>query len=203
MQRRDFMRYASSLPAGLLLSSRPVSADASGKKAYLHYSQQELDDAYSDAKWAPNMRELLGGQAAAGTRVRAAFPPRTASYGTQLSERLDVFSPAGAAPALPAMIFIHGGNWRVGTKESVSYLAPRFVKNDVVFIAPEYDTIPATTLPGMVEQCRRAILWVWRHARELGADPDRIHVGVIRLAGTLPSSCSLPTGPASARQQAC
>ncbi|QBE67513.1 alpha/beta hydrolase [Pseudoduganella lutea] len=131
------------------------------------------------------MRELLGKQAAAGARLRAAFPPKTLSYGAQAAEKIDVFAPAGVAGGLPAMVFIHGGNWRVGTKESVSCLATPFLEGGAIFAAPEFDSIPANTLPGMAEQCRRAILWVWRHARELGVDPDRIHVGGHSAGGHL------------------
>ncbi|MUI15341.1 alpha/beta hydrolase fold domain-containing protein [Massilia dura] len=126
------------------------------------------------------MRQLLDRQAAAGARVRAQYRPKTISYGSGPAETLDVFSPGfsrhRAGVALPAMIFIHGGNWRVGTKESVSFLAPTFLKHGALFIAPEFDPLPGNTLPGMVDQCRRAILWVRNNAAALGADPERLYI---------------------------
>lgn len=177
MQRRAFVRSGACLSAGALLSRTFAAGPAGSGKVYLDYTQQELDDAYSDVRWAPNMRQLLAGQAAAGEKVRAKFPPRTAVYGGKPAEKLDVFVPPGAAGKLPAMLFIHGGNWRFGSKESVSCLAPAFLKHNALFIAPEFDPLPGNTLPGMVDQCRRAIVWVRRNAAQLGVDPERLYVG--------------------------
>ncbi len=182
MDRRDFIR-AGMAAAMLPVFTPPALADA--PKVYLNYTQQELDDAYTDAAWAPNMRQLLANQAAAGSAVRSRLPPTTVAYGPRPAEQLDIFSPPGAGGRRPAMIFIHGGNWRFGSKESVSFLAPAWLKQDAVFIAPEFDSVPATTLPGMADQCRRAILWVHRHARDLGVDPMRIVVGGHSAGGHL------------------
>jgi arylformamidase len=184
MKRRDFMRHGACLSAGMLVSAA-WAAGPGGEKVYLQYTQAELDDAYSQAKWAPNMGQLLADQAAAGARVRAQFPPRTVSYGSRPAEKLDVFSPPGAGGRLPVMVFIHGGNWRLGSKESMSCLAPVFLKHDALFAAPEFDSLPGNTLAGMVDQCRRAIVWAWKNAAVLGADPDRIYVGGHSAGGHL------------------
>ncbi len=177
MDRRDFVCKGACLSAGVLISGTSAAQLADKQKVFLNYTQEELNDAYSDPKWAPNMRQLLANQAATGTKVRAQFPPRTINYGPTASESLDVFAPRGASEKLPVMVFIHGGNWRFGNKESVSCLAPPFLKHNAIFIAPEFDSLPSNTLPGMVDQCQRAILWVRKHAHALGADPDRIYVG--------------------------
>jgi arylformamidase len=178
MKRRDFLQRS------VVLCGAPALALAASDKVYLDYSQQELDDLYTDAKWAPNMRQLLAAQAARGEQVRAQFAPKTLSYGDRPTEKLDVFAPPGAS-RLPVMVFIHGGNWRFGSKESVSCLAPPFLAHQAIYVAPEYDPLPGNTLPSMTDQCRRAILWVRRHALELGADPERIHVGGHSAGGHL------------------
>ena len=186
MDRRDFIR-AGMAAAMLPVFTPPALADA--PKVYLNYTQQELDDAYTDAAWAPNMRQLLANQAAAGSAVRSRLPPTTVAYGPRPAEQLDIFSPPGAGGRRPAMIFIHGGNWRFGSKESVSFLAPAWLKQDAVFIAPEFDSVPATTLPGMADQCRRAILGCIGMHGTWASIQCALSSGVIRRAAISPPSC--------------
>ncbi|QCP15006.1 alpha/beta hydrolase [Pseudoduganella umbonata] len=131
------------------------------------------------------MRELLARQAQAGEKIRSRFPPRTASYGPAASEALDIFSPREPGAGRAAMIFIHGGNWRFGSKESVSFLAPAFTQHGAHFLAPEFASILHNTLPGMVDQCRRAIAWAGRHAAQFGVDPARLYVGGHSAGGHL------------------
>lgn len=185
MRRRHFVRLGAGLTAAAYVRIAAGAAAAESEKVFLDYTQDALDDAFTNAKWAPNMQKHLAGQAAAGARVRLQFPPNTLNYGKKPSERLDVFSPATTTSTLPVMVFLHGGNWRVGSKESVSCIAPTFVNNNVLFVAPDYDPAPANTLPGMVDQCRRAILWVHEHAAQFGADPDRIYIGGHSAGGHL------------------
>ncbi|WBS04744.1 alpha/beta hydrolase [Pseudoduganella sp. SL102] len=185
MERRRFLSGSAALAAGPLWLGGPAAGQTAQDKIYLHYTRQELDDAYSDAKWAPNMRQLLAGQAAASARLRARLPPRTTGYGAASREQLDIFAPPGTAAGRAAMIFIHGGNWRFGSKETVSFLAPAFTEHGMVFIAPEFASIPDNTLPGMVDQCRRAIAWTGRHAAQFGIDPARLYVGGHSAGGHL------------------
>lgn len=177
MKRRDFIRNGKNFAVGALLSSVSLKSFSNDGKVYLNYTQQELDSAYTQADWAPNLNQVLAGQASAGDKVRSKYPPKTVAYGEKASEKLDIFSPPGSTTGRPVMIFIHGGAWKAMTKESVSFVAPTFVENGVVFAAPDFDNIPNNTLPGMADQCRRVILWVWKNAKELGVDPNRIYIG--------------------------
>lgn len=173
MNRRGFLRAgATTLAVGAL----PVTAwAADAPTVFLDYTQEQLDAAYTQTVWAPNAKEVIDGYETGSAAVRRAHPPETFSYGDRPSETLDVFAPANA-DRLPVMVFIHGGAWRALSKLSVSAPAMTFVGNGAIYVAIDFDNLPINTLPGMADQCRRALLWVWRNAARFGGDPDRIHV---------------------------
>jgi arylformamidase len=171
MKRRSFF----GLGASALLALPMAALAAGGPKVFMDYTQDELDDAYTQTKWAPNAKEVVDGYETTGAEVRRLLHPLTFSYGAKPSETLDVFAPAGARN-LPIQVFIHGGAWRALTKESASGPAPTFVGNKSIFIALNFDNIPENTLPGMVDQCRRALVWIARNAAQFGGNPDRLYL---------------------------
>ena len=148
-------------------------ADAT-KKVFLDYTQEELDRAYDQRNWARNAEELiaLGRVKSADTRKRLKFSSHR--YGASADEALDVF-PADGTNA-PLAIFIHGGSWRSGTKEDVSLVAEAFVPVGVHCVVLNFDNIPEARIPEMAETIRRAIVWIYNNARNLGGDPGRLHV---------------------------
>ncbi len=96
------------------------------------------------------------------------------SYGPTLSETLDIF-PA-ATKGAPTNIFIHGGAWKSGHKDEVSFPAPVFHNAGANFVAVNFDLVPDVMLEEQIRQCRAAIAWVYRNADSFGGDPDRIFV---------------------------
>ena len=143
-------------------------------KVYLDYTQQELDDAYNQRRWAENAQEVIDRYTTDSAAVRAKYPPRTFRYGPTGDETLDWF-PTGKAGA-PVLVFIHGGAWRSLTKEDSAAAAPTFIEAGAHYAVLNFATIPKVRLPDMVEQCRRAILWVRDNALRLGGDPERLYV---------------------------
>jgi len=141
---------------------------------YLHYTQAELDRAYTQSEWAPNSREVLARQSARSAQVRAEFKYATYQYGPGADETLDAFSPVGSGR--PIHVHVHGGGWRSLSKDDVSFPAPMFTRAGAVYIALNFSTIPRVRLPEMVAQTQRAIAWIHTHADVLGGSPDRIHL---------------------------
>ena len=79
-------------------------------KVFLDYTQKELDHNYSQAEWAPNMKQMLQRYEYRSrlTRQRLGQPQRL-SYGDKPVEKLNLFR-ASAAKA-PVLIYLHGGAW--------------------------------------------------------------------------------------------
>lgn len=173
IDRRQFVGYG--LSALAACASRLALADDADRHVFLDYTQKQLDDAYTQTVWAPNAKQVIDGYASNSADVRRKLPPRTYAYGTKASEQLDVFAPAGAR-GLPVMVFIHGGAWQMLSKDDSSAPAPTFVANGAIYVAINFDNLPGNTLPGMVDQCRRALAWVGANATRFGGDPERIYV---------------------------
>src|ERR1700678_337926 len=98
---------------GAALSSwfvAPSKLYAAGKPIFLAYDQEELDKAYDQSFWAPQMEQLEADDGTASTAVRKATPPVTKQYGPSYADLIDVFTPAGGRGA-PVLVFIHGGAW--------------------------------------------------------------------------------------------
>lgn len=154
---------------------------------FLDYTQEELDRAYDQRAWAANAEEVIARYGSISRAVKARYPFTTERYGPGADETLDIYPPVMAAgpgasaaadgkPGAPVHVFIHGGAWRRLTKEESAFPAPAFVENGVVFAALDFSVIPKVRLPAMADQCRRALVWLWRNAWRFGGDPGRIHL---------------------------
>jgi arylformamidase len=98
-------------------------------------------------------------------------------YGKEFRQDLDVYSPAHPpAGGAPAIIFLHGGGWRIGNKSMHIDKGSKYAENGVVFVSINYRLAPETMHPKQVEDAAAAFAWVHAHATEIGADPNRIFI---------------------------
>jgi arylformamidase len=105
------------------------------------------------------------------------------AYGSDTSERLDVFTPKAAGA--PVLVYIHGGYWRALDKRDASFIAPPFVAAGAMVVVPNYALCPAASIEEIVGQQRAALAWVWRHVAAHGGDPARIVVAGHSAGGHL------------------
>ncbi|MBS7542145.1 alpha/beta hydrolase [Ancylobacter oerskovii] len=166
-----------------------MSADA--KRVFLNYDQQELDRAYDQSVWAPQMAQLEADDGLASAAVRKIMPPLTKQYGPAGSDVIDVFVPEGARAA-PILVFIHGGAWTRNTREDASYPAPTFVGRGAAYLAPDFGSLKTVRLPQMVESCRAAVAWTIRNAGSFGGDPGRVFLAG-HSSGAHLAACVLTT----------
>ena len=120
--------------------------------------------------------------------------------------KLDVIAPRPApAPAgqvasppaaVPTVIYIHGGGWVQGAKESSVLSLLPWLEMGFAAVNVEYRLAKVALAPAAVEDCRCALRWVLDHAAEYGFDRERIVVTGASAGGHL----SLTTGmlPSSA-----
>jgi arylformamidase len=97
-------------------------------------------------------------------------------YGPEPDERLDLFFPHGAIENAPLHVFIHGGYWRMFSKDDFSYIAETATQCGAVAAIIGYSLIPKVRMNIIVEQVRRALHWLIGHARELGVSPERLTI---------------------------
>ena len=159
----------------------PEGSDVS-EAVFLHYTQAELDRAYDQRAWAANAAEVIASYTTISKAVKARYRFTTEHYGPGDDETLDIYPPAANGKAAagnagaPVHVFVHGGAWQRLTKDESAFPAPAFVENGAIFIALNFSVMPKVRLPEMADQCRRAIVWIWRNAWRFGGDPNRIHL---------------------------
>ncbi len=90
---------------------------------------------------------------------------------------LTIVRPNRPVTAAPAIYAIHGGGMILGSRyfnaqEYASYAE----EHGVVVVSVEYRLAPEHPHPAPVEDCYAGLVWLHRHATELGVDPARILV---------------------------
>jgi len=109
---------------------------------------------------------------------------------------VDLYLPSGVDGPVPVLMYIHGGGWRGGSKESsVLRLLPWLEKGWAV-VNVQYRLAEVSLAPAAVEDCLCALRWVIQNADTYNIDADRIVVTGNSAGGHL----ALTTGmiPASA-----
>ena len=74
------------------------------------------------------------------------------------------------------IVFIHGGSWNSGSKNTYWFLGKNFAKKGKVFVAINYPLSPAYQYQTMAYDCAKAIKWVKENISTYGGNPDRIFV---------------------------
>jgi arylformamidase len=154
-----------------------VTPKTKGPLVFLDYDKQEIDAAYDQAPWAPNAAEISKRNAQKSAAALARLGrPRRLTYGPTEVEKLDLY-PA-KKPNAPIHIFIHGGQWRVGSAAATAYQSEMFVDAGAHFISLDFTNVIETkgNLMIMADQVRRAVAWVYKNAGSFGGDSNRLYV---------------------------
>src|SRR2546426_5632103 len=158
-------------------SPAPPAPRVKGPRVWLDMDQAELDAAYDQSVYAPNLQQVVKRWAtnSEGVRARLGAPQRYA-YGPTPIEGLDVYRTK--RPNAPINIFIHGGEWRLGAAKSSAFSAELFVHAGAHYVVPDFAWVQDVggRLMPIAEQVRRAVAWVHRNAKSFGGDSDRIYI---------------------------
>ncbi|WP_054567378.1 alpha/beta hydrolase [Frankia sp. R43] len=167
-----------------------------------------LDQAYSPGLYVPDLAYHLDEYAARSALARRTLRWEEISYGPSYAEALHFFpavagstsaarssaghaprAPYSAHPGTPLLIFIHGGYWRDPSRWESSFAAAEFVRAGAAFAALGYGPAPEFRLDDIVAQVRRGVLWLYRHAAELGVDPGQIFLAGASAGAQLAAMC--------------
>jgi arylformamidase len=151
----------------------------------------EHDAAWHDAQYdnrarIPGALGIIESWAERSVSARARLRGRLdLAYGTEPSERADLFGSRRAGAGAPILVWIHGGYWRALDKRDQSFIAEPFVDAGAVVVVPNYALAPAARVETIVLQVVQAVAWAWRQAGTWGGDPARLVVAGHSAGGHL------------------
>jgi len=167
--------------AGPVLAQPPAPAPhtprVKGPPVWLDMDQAELDAAYDQSVYAPNLPQLTRRYATNSEDVRTRLgAPQRYAYGATPVEGLDVY--LTKRPNAPINLFLHGGAWRTGLAKHYAFPAELFVHVGAHCVIPDFAWVQDVggSLMPIAEQARRAVAWVYRNAPRFGGDPNRLYV---------------------------
>ena len=110
--------------------------------------------------------------------------------------KLDVYSRTDTQAPQPTIIFIHGGGWTGGAKETQTFSLMPYLEMGWNAVNVEYRLARVSLAPAAVEDCLCALRWVIRNAKQYGFDTTKLVVS----GGSAGGHLALTTGmiPASA-----
>ncbi len=110
--------------------------------------------------------------------------------------KLDVYQPRGATAPTPTLIYMHGGGWTNGSKESSALTFLPYLEMGWAVVNVEYRLADNAHAPAAVEDCRCALRWVYQNAAEYNFDLGAI----VATGNSAGGHLALTTGllPASA-----
>lgn len=76
----------------------------------------------------------------------------------------------------PVLIFVHGGNWNSGKKETYGFFGKNFARKGVVTVIPGYNLSPKANYDEMTKQIAEAITWVQENIDQYGGDVSQIYL---------------------------
>ena len=123
-----------------------------------------LDETY-DEKWGKRSAEYLS-----HAQIR-----KDVKYGEGTNEVFDLFVPDDGEPA-PVMIFIHGGYWAWMDKDTYAFSLEPIRSAGALVASINYALCPQNTLSGIVDQVRRACIFIYENIGAYNGDKNNIHI---------------------------
>jgi acetyl esterase len=90
------------------------------------------------------------------------------------ARRLDVYRPTRVPEPLPALLYVHGGGFRILSKDTHWVMALAFARRGFVVFNVDYRLAPRHPYPAALEDVSAAYAWVVAHAAAYGADASRL-----------------------------
>jgi acetyl esterase/lipase len=89
---------------------------------------------------------------------------------------LDIARPSKGDGPFPAILCIHGGGFRAGSRQGYDGLCMRLAQQGYVAATVEYRLAPKYQFPAAVFDCKAAVRWLRANAAKYHIDPERIGV---------------------------
>ncbi len=107
------------------------------------------------------------------------------------SLKLDLYRPVGATSP-PLLVWVHGGAWRAGSKDSMPL--GELVKRGFAIASIDYRLSPVARFPAQVHDCKAAIRFLRAKARQYDYNASRIGIAGSSAGGHLVAEIGVTNG---------
>jgi len=126
---------------------------------------------------------LLSALAGCGPATLNLFTPssgymlqRDIAFGDDPRQKLDIYVPTAMTRPAPVLIFLYGGSWQSGDKDSYRWIGQTFASQGIVTVIADYRTYPPAHFPDFVVDAALALRKVHESIADYGGDPARVFV---------------------------
>jgi acetyl esterase len=103
-----------------------------------------------------------------------------------------IVRPAGVAGVLPVVVYVHGGGWILGDRDTHDRLVREIaVGVGAVVVFVDYDRSPEARYPVAIEQTYAAACYALDHGGDLRIDPSRLAVVGDSVGGNMAAALTL------------
>jgi len=96
------------------------------------------------------------------------------AYGSAEIQKLDLYEPATPVAKAPVLIFIHGGAFVGGSKNSYDNIGYYMARHGVVAVLGDYRLAPANSWPAGAQDVGSIVAWTRANVAAHGGDPAKI-----------------------------
>ena len=113
-----------------------------------------------------------------------------------------VVRPKNSTEKLPVILYIHGGGWVMGGKESFDMLIRKLaVCTDSAVFFPEYSLSPEAQYPQALNEISRVLEYIYNNAKELNIDNTKIAIAGDSAGGNMATVTALAVKKALQKQK--
>ena len=99
-------------------------------------------------------------------------------------QKLDIYIQKDVDSPQPLVVWVHGGGWQGGSKESARPMLP-LLQHGYTVASINYRLSQHATFPAQIEDCKAAIRYLRANAKKFNIDPERIGVAGASAGGHL------------------
>jgi acetyl esterase len=126
------------------------------------------------------------------TLAPASSEDRVLEVGPKGRTNIRIYRPAAARGTLPVVVYVHGGGWVLGDRETHDRLVRELtVGADAVVVFVDYDRSPEARYPVAVEEGYEVLRYVAEHPDEFGADASRVAMAGDSVGGNMTAAIAL------------
>jgi acetyl esterase len=109
------------------------------------------------------------------------------------AHKLDLYRPTTHAGPWPVVLYIHGGSFRVMSKDTHWMMAIAYARRGYLVVNVNYRLAPQHPFPAALQDVSKAWLWVVANIGKFGGDPSRIVVAGDSAGANLATALAIET----------